>query len=133
MRLAISMISVVVAVGVGMTAATVLFTSGPPAVARFGLGAFMSLYAVAAVSILVLAWRSRSRKWPGLAAMMSAAFTLIWIIIIGSFDYGMISGLEVVGATLVALAATINWYAVRLVVDFGPPNTACSRRRPVKS
>jgi hypothetical protein len=46
--------------------------------------------------------------------VLSAAFVLLWIV--GSFDYGTMSGLEMAGVMVVALATSVNWYAVRLLV-----------------
>ena len=46
--------------------------------------------------------------------MLSTAFVVVWIV--GSFDYGIVSGLEVGAAALAAVAVSVNWYAVHLVV-----------------
>jgi|SoiMethySBSTD1v2_1073268.scaffolds.fasta_scaffold148933_5 hypothetical protein len=76
--------------------------------------AIVGLYGIAMTILLVIAWRAPSRKFSRVAAVASGGFVPLWII--GSFDYRMISGLEVIAATLVAVAASINWYAVHLVV-----------------
>jgi hypothetical protein len=47
-------------------------------------------------------------------AAVSGGFMALWII--GSFDCGMISGLELIAATLAAIAASINWSAVHLAI-----------------
>jgi hypothetical protein len=42
---------------------------------------------------------------------------MIWTL--GSFDNGILSGLEVVGCIVVAIAAALNWFAVRAITS--PP------------
>jgi hypothetical protein len=113
LKLLVSLVSVLLAFGFVVFGATALFSEEAPVLVRV-FGACSVLHGVAAVALLIIGWRSPSRRWARLAAVLSTAFVVLWIV--GSFDYGTMSGLEIAGVMVVALAATVNWYAVRLIV-----------------
>jgi len=112
MRIVITFVSGVVTLG---------FASLGLATAAFGdsgfvrvFGIVVGAYAIAVTMLLLKAWRSPSPRLPRWAAVVVAGFVVLWVG--GSFDRGILSGLEIVMLLLVGLAAALNWFAVRLIV-----------------
>lgn len=116
MKVVTSAISLVVLVGFG--AIGLSSVAGAESLLLGGFGVFVVAYAVGGVVVLVKAWRSPSAKWSRLAAILGVAFSALWIV--GSFDYGSMSGLEVAGAILYSLAASLNWLAIHVVIREPP-------------
>jgi hypothetical protein len=116
-KLILSAISLLVSIGFGVIGGSIAADPDTALIGAFGV--LIVGYALASCVLLFRAWRAPSGKWPRLALVLVLSFSAIWII--GSFDYGSMSGLEVAGAIACTLAASLNWLAIRVVVR-QPPN-----------
>jgi hypothetical protein len=90
---------------------------GVPPQPGFWLGLLdycLLVYGVATIVLLAVAWW-RSQSWQAHTTALFAA-SLFLVIVVGSFDSGMISDLEAVLLLVVAVALFINWLAVRVVL-----------------
>jgi hypothetical protein len=115
MKIAATVLSVLAAIGFSIVGVTAAIGGDSAFIRVFGFA--ITAYAVASQTLLVAAWRSRSPELRPIAAVLSAACVIIWTG--GSFDNGILSGLEVVGCIVVAMAAGLNWSAVRVITT--PP------------
>jgi hypothetical protein len=111
MRIAASVL--VVGTGLAFGALGISTTAlGDSALIRF-FGLVVGIYAVSVFALLVQAWRCTSAALPRKAAVLGVALVAVWFG--GSFDHGILSELEMAGVGIVALAAAINWWAIRLI------------------
>lgn len=102
-----TIVSALTAIGFGMVGVSVPMDGDSAFMRAFGVA--VSAYALASLALLVIAWRSRSPKLQRVAPVFAAIVLINWTA--GSFDHGILSGLEVAGCFVVAL----NWFAVRAI------------------
>jgi hypothetical protein len=109
----LSAISLLVSLGFGVIGGSIVASADTVLIGVFGVVSVA--YALGSGVLLFKAWRSPSQRLPRLAAILVASFSAVWIV--GSFDYGSMSGLEVAGSIVYTVAASLNWLAVCLVVS----------------
>ncbi len=73
----------------------------------------MLLYGVATTVLLALAWLRPNGALVAISAVTAAAFFLL--LVVGSFDSGMISGLESVFLAALGVGLSVNWFGVKTV------------------
>ena len=111
MKIVATIVSELTAIGFGMVGVSAAIGGDSPFIRAFDFA--VSAYVLVSLALLVIAWRFRSPKLRRLAAVCAAIFVVIRTA--GSFDHGILSGLEVVGCIVVAMAAALNWFAVRAI------------------
>jgi hypothetical protein len=110
-KIAASIISIAIALGFGVLGVSAVAIGESALIQGFGI--LVSAYAVAILVLLAKAWRSTSATLPRIAAASGVGLVGLWLG--GSFDHGILSGLEVVGVVVVAVAVGMNWWAIRLI------------------
>lgn len=91
-----------------------LVSAAPPR-ATVLFGAFLLLYGVAALILLGVAWLRRQPILAKLSKFSGLAF--FTVVFVGSFDVGMISGLEWVMLIFVGSLLWLQFVAIRRVVS----------------
>jgi hypothetical protein len=111
MRIAASVLVVITGLAFGALGISTAALGDSVLIRLFGVA--VGIYAAGVLALLIHAWRGTVAALPRKAAALGAALVAVWFG--GSFDHAILSGLEIVGVVSVALAAAINWWAIRLI------------------
>jgi len=72
------------------------------------------IYGLCSLTALIMAWFHYGESVKKCIKYLAVGFMIIFFL--GSFDGGIVSGLEIVGLIIVGLMLFINWFAVSVVV-----------------
>jgi hypothetical protein len=108
MKIVATVVSLAVTGGFAFLGSTITSNADSLLLALFGVA--LLAYSLASLWVLAAVWHSPG-GWSRWAAYLAVACSALWIL--GSFDYGSMSGLEMVGAFAYSCAAALNWLSVR--------------------
>jgi hypothetical protein len=105
--IALSIITSIVAIYYGISA----FFYKAPFIAALALIS----YGVLSSALLFSAWKYKAELYKNISFIVALLLSLF--IVIGSFDYGIISSLEWILILILVPAVFVNWLAIKLIVN----------------
>jgi len=84
---------------------------GPQEAVWFGIASIV--YGVGSIVLLVAAWKTTVPKIERYQRYLSAIFLIL--VVVGSMDLGMVSGLEIGSLLIAGLLVYVSWFSIKSV------------------
>ena len=114
LKIVLSIFSILVSSAFVIFGASIYFEVNPPIWLK-AIGIITIIYGILNIALLINAWKSKAKLNHKLSMWLSIA--LFSATLIGSFDVGMISGLEFFSLLIIAGMLAVNWFAVKIVAS----------------